>query len=92
MRAIIHLNDYDPPDDEIVHDAHCVENPDAAVDDRAVVNGVYTEWYPGGGNIHVTDDRVTQAAEVMDGRVFIEIDTHELSWVGNAELVTVYNE
>lgn len=91
MRAVIHLNDYDPSDEQIVHRVHCAHNPQSAADDRAVIDGVYVEWYPGGGNIHVTDDRVEEVAEMVDGRVMVVLEdsTPPHHYVENAGLVSV---
>lgn len=91
MRIVIHLNDYEPEDDDIVHDRHCVDNPEEAADDRAVLPGVDTEWYPGGGNIHLLDARVTEVSEMMDGTVLVRLGDDE-NRIENAELVTVYSE
>lgn len=90
MRIVIHLNDYDDSAEAIEHDVHKVHNPRAAGDSRAVVDGVYAEWFPGGGNIHVTDDRVTQIYETMGGDVMVEIAGERREKIENAEIATVY--
>lgn len=90
MRIVIHLGDYDPDDEEIVHHAHCVENPEAAADDRAVLHGFDTEWYPGGGNIHLVDgSQFDEVAELLSGAVQIEAADGGLERIQNASLVSV---
>ena len=90
MRIVIHLNDYDDSPESIEHNAHTVANPPTAGDDRAVIDGVYVEWFPGGGNIHVTDSRITDISELMDGSVNITRDDGEQYTVENAGIVGVY--
>ena len=91
MRAIIQLNDYNPEDGEPDAD-HGSYDPHH--DPRSVVNEIETEWYHGGGNIHVTDPRVTQVAELRDGSVAVMVEeagTPPVT-IDNADLVTVHDE
>ena len=90
MRAVIHLHDYDPDPEDIVHDQHQVVNPPVAADSRAVIDGVYVEWYPGGGNIHITDDRTQQVADASDRSVLVDMESGVIHRVPNATLAAVY--
>lgn len=90
MRAVIHLHDFDP--DCIDPEDYDPDGPPA--DERAVIPEIETEWYHGGGNIHVVDPDVEQIADTVAGHVIIDHpafapDVHEIR---NATLATVYNE
>jgi hypothetical protein len=90
VRIVIHLANYDDSPAAIEHEVHSVRNPESAGDDRAVIDGIDVEWYPGGGNVHVVDARIEQVAEMVDGRVLIaRADGTERS-VPDASLSTVY--
>lgn len=86
MRAVVQLNDYDPEDGQTEDEPY-----DPHHDPRSVMNGVETEWYAGGGNLHIIDPAVEQVAETIAGNVIID---HEdgMREVENAGLVTVYAE
>lgn len=74
MRVVIHLENAEPDNDEY-------EPPE--------LPGIESEYYRGGGNIHVTDESVEQIADTVAGNVIIWKDENKYG-IQNASVSSVY--